>query len=229
MFPKSTWSEAENMVENIIPLLKIKSGVKILDLCCGMGRHSIEFARQGFQVTGVDLTLSYLKIAKEYAKEKEVNIEFIQEDMRTFCRANTFDVIVNLFSSFGYFEDKNDDCQVIKNVYTSLKPNGLFLIDIFSKEILARIFKERNWYEVDGNITLEERKITKNWSWIEERRIFIKNGEKREFTMSLRIYSAIELMTLLEDCGFNRIDVFGDLKGAPYDHTAKRLIMVAYK
>jgi len=94
------------------------------------------------------------------------------------------------------------------------------------KEVLARVFCERNWQEVDNNIVLEERKICKNWSWIDNRWILIKDGKKEEYKMSHRIYSAVELT---DECGFNPIDVYGNLTGEPYDHTAKRLIIVAHK
>ncbi len=97
------------------------------------------------------------------------------------------------------------------------------------KEVLARVFCERNWQEVDNNIVLEERKICKNWSWIDNRWILIKDGKKEEYKMSHRIYSAVELTALLNECGFNPIDVYGNLTGEPYDHMAKRLILVAHK
>jgi hypothetical protein len=97
------------------------------------------------------------------------------------------------------------------------------------KEVLARIFRERDWYEIDGILILEERKVHRNWTWIESRWILIKDGKKVEHQISLRLYSAAEFSALLKECGFNSIDVYGDLAGAPYDHTAKRLILVAHK
>ena len=138
-------------------------------------------------------------------------------------------MVINLFTSFGYFDDIKDDKQVIINVYRSLKNKGVFLIDIMGKEVLARVFCERNWHEVDNNIVLEERKICKNWSWIDNRWILIKDGKKEEYKICHRIYSAVELAALLNECGFNPIDVYGDLTGETYDHTAKRLILVAHK
>jgi len=216
-------------VTNIISLLKIDPGVSVLDLCCGPGRHSLELARNGFSIIGVDRTQTYLETARKQAEIEGLKVEFIQEDMRSFCKPNAFDVVINLFTSFGYFEDIKDDKQVITNVYRSLKNKGVFLIDIMGKEVLARVFCERNWHEVDNNIVLEERKICKNWSWIDNRWILIKDGKKEEYKISHRIYSAVELIALLNECGFNLIDVYGDLTGEPYDHTAKRLILVAHK
>jgi hypothetical protein len=110
-----------------------------------------------------------------------------------------------------------------------LKDKGVFLIDIMGKEVLARIFRERDWYERDNIMVLEERKVCANWSWIENRWLMIKDGTMEECKISHRLYSAVELATLLSDCGFNAIGVYGDLTGTPYDHSAKRLVLVAHK
>jgi SAM-dependent methyltransferase len=229
LFHERRWEKTEEEVRNIIFLLKISPGSSVLDLCCGPGRHSLELARRGFSVTGVDRTKTYLEKAREQAEIEGLKVEFIQEDMRSFCKPNTFDVAINLFTSFGYFEDIEDDKKVITNVYRSLKNTGVFLIDIMGKEVLARIFRERDWDEVNNIIVLEERKVCRNWSWIENRWIMIEDGKMEEYKISHRLYSAAELTTLLNDCGFNAIEVYGDLMGAPYDHTAKRLVLVARK
>jgi len=229
LFHEERWEKTPEEVTNIISLLKINPGASVLDLCCGPGRHSLELARRGFSVVGVDRTQAYLEKARKQAKVERLKAKFIQEDMRSFCRPNTFDVVVNLFSSFGYFEDIKDDKQVITNVYRSLKNKGVFLIETMGKEVLARIFCERDWRRVNDIIVLQERKVCRNWSWIENRWIMIKDGKMEECKISHRLYSAVELTALLNECGFNAVDVYGDLTGAPYDYTAKRLVIIAYK
>jgi ubiquinone/menaquinone biosynthesis C-methylase UbiE len=229
LFRKARWEQTPEEVENIISLLGVKQGKKILDLCCGVGRHSIEFARRGFKITGVDATTEYLKQARRKARKARVKIEFIKDDMRRFYRENTFDAVVNLFTSFGYFENQKDDYRVVQNIYTSLKKGGVFLIEIMGKEVLARIFQKRDWYEINGLIVLEERETDKNWEYIKSRWILIKGKNKKEFTITLRLYSAVELSALLRKTGFKKIDVYGDLAGTPYDHIAKRLVVVAQK
>ena len=229
MFHERRWEKAQEEVANIISLLNISETASVLDLCCGPGRHSLQLARQGFSVTAVDRTKMYLERARKQAETEGLKIEFIEDDMRRFCRPGSFDVAINLFTSFGYFEDMNDDRQVAANVYRSLRDKGVFLIDIMGKEVLARIFRERDWYELDNIMVLEERKVCANWSWIENRWLMIKDGKMDEWKVSHRLYSAAELAALLSDCGFKAIDAYGDLTGAPYDHTAKRLVLVAHK
>lgn len=229
LFRERRWLDAPTEVENAIFLLGISQGASVLDLCCGVGRHSLELARRGFRVTGVDRTSAYLEKARKQAQAEGLDVEFVQDDMRTFCRMNAFNAAVNLFTSFGYFEDLEEDRRVVMNVYRSLRSGGVFLVEMMGKEVLARIFRERDWHEEDGVIFLEERKLSKNWSWIENRWIMLKNGEKQEFRISHRLYSAVELSELLNECGFSVVDVYGDLTGAPYDHAAKRLVAVAHK
>ncbi len=137
--------------------------------------------------------------------------------------------MVNLFTSFGYFEDPEEDRQVATNVYRSLKSGGAFLIDMMGKEILARVFRKRDWDEENGVLILEERKITKNWSWMESRWIIFADNNRAEVNFSHRIYSAMELASLLTECGFAHVDAYGDLEGRAYDHLARRLVAVARK
>ncbi|MFH1336360.1 MAG: class I SAM-dependent methyltransferase, partial [Candidatus Zixiibacteriota bacterium] len=223
------WENSPAEVTTLIYLFKIKPRAKILDLCCGPGRHAFELSPRGLSVVGVDRTKIYLDKARKHAETEGLKVEFIQEDMRNYCKPGTFDAVVNLFTSFGFFEDQREDELVLKNVYRSLKEGGVFVIDIIGKEVIARIFQERDWSEEDGVLFLEERKVTKDWSWLENRWILIKGEKREEFHFSHRPYSAVELVSLLQDSGFNTINIYGDLAGSPYDHKAKRLVAVAQK
>jgi SAM-dependent methyltransferase len=229
MFRENRVIAATQEVDQILSLVTISRGAHILDLCCGVGRHSLALARRGFRVTGVDRTSAYLKQASEKAAEERLDIEFIQDDMRTFCRPDSFDVTLNLFTSFGFFEDQSEDRKVVLNVFRSLRNDGVFILDMSGKEILARTFQERAWNEADGVIWLQERKLSQDWSWIENRWILLKENRRYEDRLGHRLYSAAELKTILESGGFKDINIYGDFDGSPYDHTARRLVAVAYK
>lgn len=229
LFTSGRVLSAKEEVEQIVSLLKLQPGVSICDLCCGVGRHSLELGRLGYCVTGVDRTALYLEQAKKKAEAEGLNIRFVQKDMRTFCQPNAFNAVINVFTSFGYFEEAADDKRVLENIYKSLKDGGKFLIDIMGKEVLARIFQERRWREEDGVIVLEETRISKDWSSVDSRWIIIKDGKQNECRISLRLYSASELCELLKRCGFGKVDVYGDLSGSAYDQNAKRLVVVAHK
>ncbi|MFW9779707.1 MAG: class I SAM-dependent methyltransferase [Candidatus Heimdallarchaeota archaeon] len=234
MFIPRQWELAPEQVDQILSLLDIQTPCQVLDLCCGPGRHSLELGRRGFQVTGIDRTKSYLDEAIKRAKEESLSIEFIQADMREFVKPNSFDLVLNLSTSFSYFRDPKEDEQVLKNVYTSLKPGGKFLMEMMGKEVLARIFKEREWREYEpGVFWLVERKATKDWGWMYNRWLLIDtndpNNLKKEFEVDHRLYSGTDLRTLLVNAGFSEVSIYGDLQGAPYDHDAKEIVGVAIK
>ncbi len=149
--------------------------------------------------------------------------------MRNFYKENCFDFIINMFTSFGFFEKMDDDKRVIENSYISLKNGGKLLIDMLGKEILARIFRERDWYKIEDFTILEERKILGDFEKIESKWIVIKNNEIKEFKIRLRLYSAFEIKSLFKECGFRNIEIYGDLNGSPYDNKASRLIVVGIK
>ncbi|MBI4319289.1 MAG: hypothetical protein HY675_12435 [Chloroflexi bacterium] len=148
---------------------------------------------------------------------------------RTCCQPDTFDVAVNPLTSFGYFEDPEDDRRVARNVYSSLKPGGAFVIELMGKEVLARVFQQRDWNEHDGVLMLAERKVSQNWSWLENRWIMIKGDTRTQLRYSHRIYSAAELVSLLTECGFRRVDVAGDLTRSRCNHSAKWLLVVGHR
>ena len=230
MFTSDLLKDTLSEIDDVISLLEIQHRAEILDLGCGQGRHSLELARRGHKVTGLDRTATYIKEARRLAATESLTVEFVQDDMRSFVREDAFNYVVNLFTSgISYFEDIRDDKRIIDNVYKSLKPGGRFLIQTAGKEILARIFQKRDWVERDGAFYLQERNIEKNWSWINNRWIFIRDGRVKEYRIGHRLYGASELSALLADCGFAEVKVYGDLKGSPYDNTAKRLVVVATK
>lgn len=229
LFDERHWSDAPAEVAAICALLGLEPGARVLDLCCGVGRHSLELARRGFHVTGVDRTRTYLRRASEQAAAEGLAVEFVQDDMRQFCRPNVFDAALNLFTSFGYFWDIEQDRQVARNVHRSLKPGGVFLLEMMGKEILARIFQPRDWQEQDGVLILQEREVSESWSWMKNRWILIVGGERVEYEVSHRLYSAAELCALLLGCGFAQADAYGDLEGSAYDRAARRLVVVARK
>jgi SAM-dependent methyltransferase len=229
LFTERHWESAVGDVDYLMQLLDIQDGDAILDLCCGPGRHSLEFARRGFKVTGVDMTSSYLREARLRAEDENLSVEFIQEDARKFRRSEAFQGALLMYTSFGYFEDQRENLQVLANVRESLQVSGRLVIDVMGKEVLARIFQEKDWEERDGVIYLQERKISKDWSWIENRWILLHGSGRYEVGVSHWLYSAIELSDFLAKAGFVSVQCYGDLAGSPYDHTARRLICVAQK
>ncbi len=225
LFPQERLDKTSEQVGRFEELLELEEGDMILDQACGIGRHSLELARRGYEVTGLDLSKSYMKEASE--KAQGLPVEFIQGDMRNFVREEYYDAVINFWSSFGYFEDDQDNLQVLKNVYDSLKKGGKFLLDVMGKEILHRIYTERDWGRLDGGFFLEERFIKDGY--LESNWILIKDGEVMEHRFLYKLYSRNELKRLLRRAGFTSIEIYGDLYRSNYGKDSERLITVAEK
>jgi SAM-dependent methyltransferase len=204
-------------------------GPRCLDLCCGFGRISLELARRGFFVTGVDITESYLDAAREDAAYDGTNAEFILEDVRSFKRTGGFDIALNLYNSFGYFENARDDRLMVQNAYDSLKPGGTLMIETLGKETAVRDFVEGEWFERAGYYVLTRYESLDSWSSIRNTWILIdqKTGHITEKTFDHRLYAASELRRLLLDVGFTSVELYGSWDEAPYDSSADKLIAAA--
>jgi 2-polyprenyl-3-methyl-5-hydroxy-6-metoxy-1,4-benzoquinol methylase len=159
LFTPQRIAAAEEEMEKVIALAGLAPGARVLDLCCGIGRCSLALARRGYRVTGVDRTAGYLEQAKKQAEEEKLDIEFIRDDMRNFTRPDSFDGIICMYTSWSYFEDPEEDRQVILNACSSLKPGGVFIIQTHGKETLAKYSRKREARSRAGrrSIVLEER------------------------------------------------------------------------
>lgn len=230
LFRRERIENAKGEIDGVVRLLDAKAGASILDLCCGVGRHSLELARRGYSVTAVDRTAAYLERARQDAEKESLAIEFVQSDMRDFLRPDAFDGAINLFTSFGYFEDPAEDLKVAQNLYRSLRLGARLVIDVLGKEVLARRFRERDWEPgPDGSLFLTEHRLRSGWDWIDVRWIVIRGTERREFTFAHRLYAGSELAILLRQAGFANVSLYGSLAATPYDHNAERLVAVAQK
>ena len=228
LFGEDRMEKASSEVDQILEHLRLAPGAAILDLCCGPGRHSLELARRGFRVTGVDRTEGYLELARARAEERGLEVELVRSDMREFARPGGFDGAINIYTSFGYFEQERDDLRVLQNLRESLRPGAPLVMDLMGKEVLARKFRERDWSATeDGTLVLEERRILEGWSRVESTWTPIRGTRRQESRLTVRVYSAVELGKALLSAGFSSVELFGDLEGIPYDHEARRLVAVA--
>jgi SAM-dependent methyltransferase len=227
MFDDRRFGEARAEVELALALLELDPPAAILDLACGPGRHVLELARRGYRVTGVDATLPLLETAASLARREGLDVELVHDDMRHFRRPAGFDAVLSMATSFGYFEDPDDDLEVLENVHASLRGGGALLMELMGKEVVARTLKGRAWQEEHGMFLLTEQRVRDAWTWADNRLVLIDGNVRQEFVLSHRLYSAAELVALLESAGFTSTEVFGDLTGAPYDEASTRLVALA--
>ncbi len=198
MFPEESFHQAEEQTDDIIKITGIESGT-VLDLCCGPGRHSVPLGKKGFQVTGVDLQPILIEKAREYSSKEDVNIEYIEENMLTFKRSDSFDLVISMFSSFGYFSDPEDDFKVIENAYFSLKPGGKLLMDVRGKEIHAMANVTSFSQEMpNGDLIFHRAEVNDDWSRSNAEWFYITDELAHKFKMSVNLYCGSELRVLLQ-------------------------------
>ena len=136
-------------------------------------------------------------------------------------------MILNLYTSFGYFESEEEDLRFLKRMRDCLAPSGGLLIETKGKEVAARDFKDSEWYEEEGMYVLARYEVEEDWTLLKNRWILITEDSRCDYTFSQRLYSAREAKELLLKAGFSEISVFGNLQKAPYDTQAETLVILA--
>lgn len=217
-----------------IHALGIQPHHRVLDLCCGQGRHSIALAKTGLDVTGVDLSEEMLAIASASAKESEVRLVLRRADMRHLPDdlENQFDAVINMFSSFGYLESEQDDQQVLHQIAKCLKPGGKLFMDLLNREWVIINNEEYDWHQhEDGRVVLEHRQLdlqtsTNHLTYTE----ILPNGTRREMSdLHMRLYTLTELSKMLTTAGLNLKRVYGGFRGEDYGVDTRRMIVIASK
>jgi 2-polyprenyl-3-methyl-5-hydroxy-6-metoxy-1,4-benzoquinol methylase len=223
--PEKSAAEVEFLVEE----LGLQAGQTVLDLPCGHGRHSVELARRGLRVVGVDLNEEPLERAYWAAREAGVKVDLRRIDMREIAFREEFDAVLNLWTSFGYFESESEDRLVLERAYRALRPGGAFVLETVNLYAVLRRFEPRSWHELgDGRMLLEERafdpwtgRMRSGWVLIEPA------GERIEMAFETRVYTLVELVRMLTSVGFGVERAFGDYQGSEYAVDSRRMIVVA--
>ena len=229
LFPKERIADADMQIEKALALTK-PTGNSVLDLCCGPGRCSIALAKRGFSVTGVDKTKYLLDKARANAGAARVKIEWVEKDMRDFVRADSFALVLSMFTSFGYFDDKREDLIVLENTLASLQPGGACLIEVLGKEHLAKIFQPTtSTLLAEGTLVVERHEIFDDWTRVRNEWLVIRNSSAMRFKFHHTVYSGQELRDRMEHAGFVGVTLHGNLDGDEYGANAERLIAIGRK
>ncbi|MEO3877962.1 class I SAM-dependent methyltransferase [Rheinheimera fenheensis] len=230
LFNKDRVSKAKIEVAGLLALTSIPPSSKILDLACGVGRHTVELSLRGFKTSGLDYSAHLLELAKNYAKKKNADVEWIKSDMRKLDYNDIFDMVLSLWTSFGYFDQQVDNYRVLENVYRSLKPGGVFVLELITTEIFERNCKPIKKIDFGKYTIIEESLYKKDstktefyWTLLENGRIVAKES------ISHWLYSSEVLQKMLKNCGFKNITSYGDFNGANYDENSNTIILLSYK
>ncbi len=221
-------AEAEKLVNLILKKVDIFPGSDIIDLACGAGRHSILLAEKGFNVTAVDLSENLLGVARKTAEDLNLKINFVNADLRNFCISSKFDLALNLFTSFGYFEKDEENFALFTKGFELLKPGGQFVIDYFNTNYIQRNLVPHSEGIINDKKVIQDRKIVGNR--VIKNILIAKNGTKERYIESVRMYSDSELSAAIERSGLKIKKIFGDFDGSDFDlNTSPRIIIISVK
>ena len=218
-------------VDFVIDKLALEPGAKVLDLCCGQGRHLIDLARRGYDVVGLDLSEYMLDKCKTAAAAEGISPVLVHADMREIGFTAEFDAVISMFTSFGYLETTDDDQKVLNAASLALKGGGLLLLDLHNRDSLTASFKPIEWHEsMRGDMILSERAFDPITGRVNAREVTIhEDGRRTETSHSLRIYTYNELQAMLQQAGLTVQSVYGGYDSAPFDRQSRGMIVIAQK
>lgn len=225
-------AQLKAQADSLERFLDLQPRSRLLDLACGAGRQTLELARRGHRVLGVDSIEAALAEARHGAREERLNVHFLKADLRQIPYRAEFDAVVNLFTSFGYFPSERDDLKVLEGVRKSLKTGGRFLIDVLNKEWLMRHFEPNSWEQEDGRSPVLLDRIVFNFETgrlDNHRTIVAKDGTRSPSFVSLRLYTLTELKSLIERAGLVYTRCWGGFEGGAYGMDSPRMIVLAGK
>jgi SAM-dependent methyltransferase len=217
--------EAENFLEKLIGKVGINKEARVLDVGCGRGRHSIYLNKEGFDVTGIDLSPSNILFDKQFENEK---LNFYLHDMREVFRSNYYDLVLNLFSSFGYFDKERDNLRCIIAIAMSLKPGGIFVFDYLNAEKVRLSMEEKNTKDVDGIHFRIHKYVDGNFI---RKDISFNTGDKvNEYREQLALYDRKTIENFFRQSGLTVSAAFGNYNFDSFDSAGSdRIILIAQK
>lgn len=215
-------TEAEKFMGNLVEFLKIKPSATLLDLPCGKGRHAVYLNSLGYSVTGIDLSENSIEFAKQFENE---HLTFQVQDMRV-PFADRYDVIFNLFTSFGYFEDDNEDIAILKNIKNGLNNGGRFVFDFLNAEKVKEHLVSHEVKKIGGITFNIQREIEHNFI-LKHISFTAEDTTKHTYTERVKYLDIAKITQYFEEVGFTISHIFGDYDLAPFTKNSNRLIIIA--
>lgn len=217
--------EAERFIDALCTHLQLPTFASIIDIPCGKGRHSIYLHKKGYTVQGADLSPESIKHAKAFEQE---GLFFFNHDMREPFAENKYDAVLNIFTSFGYFDDKKEDIRCIKAFVKGLKPGGILVIDFLNVYKAVRNLQKEDTKIIDGiHFLLKKESDNRHIRKIIQ---FEDKGRSYSYQEQVALLTKEDFLAYFEEAGLSLRTVFGDYQLSPFNkETSDRLILIAQK
>lgn len=223
LYKNRNFDEAKVFIQNLVKHLKLQPKAHVLDLACGKGRHSIFLNKLGYDVVGVDLSVENIQFAKQNESE---HLHFFVHDMRDPISDKHFDAVLNLFTSFAYFKEEEDNLKVLRSVASYLKPNGTFVLDFFNVDKALKDMKKHYKLEIDGIIFNIEKFY--DGKFIHKKIDIVDGDVNLNFEEQVQALKKEDFENMLASCGFKIQEIFGDYNLSNFDPVnSDRLIIKA--
>lgn len=218
--------EAGKFIDALCDLLNLPQGSKIMDLACGKGRHAIYLNRKGYDVTGLDLSERNILLARHFENE---SLRFFIHDMRNVWSRNEFDCVMNLFTSFGYFDHEHENQVAIEAATEALKPGGKFVLDFLNPfTVINNLVQDEK--KVVGGIEFHINKVYSEEGFLLKKISFEDKGERFCFQEKVKAIRRIKFLEYFENAGLKLIEIFGDYSLKKYEaEESERMIFYLEK
>jgi len=222
-------NEAEQCVQTILSALDLKKtdSLSVLDIACGAGRHALKLAKLGYRVTGNDLSPYLLDEARKAAQKCSLPLQLQLSccDMRLISFESTYNLVVQLFTSFGYFDLKEDDQLVLNKVFHALQYDGWYVLDLINPLHLQRNLIDHS-SRIAGELTIIEDRILHKERITKRIRIIPPRGQSVTFSESVRLYSRQEITAMLQKEGFTVATIVGNYAGDRFEEENSPRMMI---
>ncbi len=235
VYPHRNDEEARRQIDFLMRTIYCPAPQDVFDLGCGDGRHAVELAKRGYRVTGLDLSEELLARARSRNEELDLGIHFVRGDMREISYEKAFDLLVNFFTSFGYFDRDEENARVLTAVSQALRPGGQFLMDYLNREYVIHSLvphdrkmlgqtkvEQTRWITGDPDNPGDHVRINK--------RVTLEDEQgTRTYDESVRMYTLDELHAMLTKAGLSVSQTFGDFDGRSIAEDTPRVILIGKK
>jgi SAM-dependent methyltransferase len=224
LYNNRTHTEADLFITKLMQHLKLKAESRVWDLACGKGRHSIALNKLGYNVVGTDLSEESIYEASKFENK---DLQFYRLDMRSPFRTNYFDAVLNLFTSFGYFDNVNDDIKVFKSVSIALKPNSIFVFDYLNRDWVIENLQTHNEIVKDNvkfiiNKEIQSNRVIKHIQVLDA-------GVTSNYSECVKLYALDEIIKIAEKANLQLESTFGDYELGNYNQQSPRMILTFRK